>query len=84
VSEGGPDHEPPGLEEERARRLARFSAWAQVGGLVFLAVVSLGLLPRVLSGAFPGLGEAAQVPVVLLAVAVPILLLVVAAFRLPR
>jgi hypothetical protein len=84
VTPDEPDREPPGLEEERARRLSRFSAWAQVGGLVFLAVVSLGFLPRILSSAFPALGEAAEIPVVLLAVAVPLVLLVVAAFRLPR
>jgi cytochrome bd-type quinol oxidase subunit 2 len=79
------DQRPPELdEEERARRAARFLAWAQAGGLVFLAVIAMGMLPRVLSEVFPGLGEIAAVPVMLVAIAVPIFLLMVAAFKLPR
>jgi hypothetical protein len=85
VTEEGPDREPPGLDDPaRARRLARLSRWLQAGGITFLAVISLGMLPRILASAFPGLGDAVAVPVMLVAIAVPILLLVVAAFRLPR
>ena len=88
MTDRDPDPEPPdldpALEEERARRVARFSRWAQAGGFVFLAVIALGMLPRVLAAVFPGLGDVAAVPVMLLAIAVPILLLIVAAFRLPR
>ena len=81
----GPEREPPGLDDPaQARRLARLSRWLQAGGLTFLAVIALGMLPRILSSAFPGLGDAAAVPVMLLAIAVPIVLLVVAALRLPR
>ncbi|HEX9242476.1 MAG TPA: hypothetical protein VF875_08555 [Anaeromyxobacter sp.] len=84
MTDPGLDPESPEIEEERARRAARFFAWAQAGGLTFLAVVSLGMLPSVLAAVFPGLGDIAAVPVMLLAIAVPILLLIVAAFRLPR
>jgi hypothetical protein len=80
--------ENPGPSEpddaERARRLARFSAWAQAGGLTFLAVIAMGMLPRVLSAVFPGLGEIAAVPAMLIAIAIPIFLLMVAAFKIPR
>jgi hypothetical protein len=72
------------LELERARRLRRLSAFLQAGGIAFLAVVSLGLLPTILAGSYPGAGEKAAVAVWILAPAVPIALLVVAAFRLPR
>jgi hypothetical protein len=69
---------------ERSRRLRRFSAWAQAGGAAFLAVVSLGLLPAILSAAYPAAGERLAVAVWVAAPAIPIALLVVAAFRLPR
>lgn len=78
----GPD--APALEAERARRLRRFSAFAQAGGAAFLAVVSLGLLPTILAGAYPAAGEELAVAVWIAAPAIPIALLVVAAFRLPR
>ena len=80
--------EPPELEAEsdleRARRLRRFSAYVQAGGAGFLAVVSLGLLPTILASAYPAAGERLAVAVWVLAPAIPIALLVVAAFRLPR
>jgi hypothetical protein len=85
LTDPAPDREPPELDEdERRRQLARFSRWAQAGGIAFLAVISLGMLPRILAVVFPGLGDVAAVPVMLLAIAVPIFLLIVAAFRLPR
>ena len=84
----GPEREPPGLEdpddEERRRRLARMLRWLQAGGIAFLAVIALGMLPRILDALSPGLGEAAVVPATLAAIAVPIVLLVVAALRLGR
>ncbi len=73
--------EPP---DERVRRLRRVSAFLQAGGIAFLAVVSLGLLPTILAASFPAAGEKAAVAVWIVAPAVPIALLVVAAFRLPR
>ncbi len=89
--EGAPDREPdspepdsPEVEAERARRLRRLSALLQAGGIVFLAVVSLGLLPTILAASYPAAGEEAAVAIWVLAPAVPIALLVVAAFRLPR
>jgi hypothetical protein len=79
------DPPPPDLvDEERVRRVARWSAWAQAGGLVFLAVVAMGLLPQALSAAFPGVGDIAAVPLMMVAIAVPIFLLMVAAFKIPR
>jgi hypothetical protein len=78
-----PDLDPEG-EAERSRRARRFAAFAQAGGIAFLAVVSLGLLPTILAGSYPGLGEKAAVAVWIIAPAVPIALLVVAAFRFPR
>lgn len=87
-----PDRDPaspaledsPELEAERARRARRFSSFAQAGGLAFLAVVSLGLLPTILSASYPAAGEQAAVLVWVVAPAVPIALLVVAALRFPR
>jgi hypothetical protein len=79
--DAAPDAEAP---EERARRLRRLSAFLQAGGITFLAVVSLGLLPTILAASYPGAGEKVAVAVWILAPAVPIALLVVAAFRLPR
>ena len=72
------------LREERERRLRRFSSWAQAGGLVFLAVVTLGLIPGVIEDAVPAAGPTAAVVIWVLAPAVPITLLVVAAFRFRR
>ncbi len=81
-----PAEEPdsPALDAERARRARRFSAWVQAGGIAFLAVVSLGLLPTILAASYPAAGEKAAVAIWVLAPAVPIALLIVAAFRLPR
>jgi uncharacterized membrane protein YqjE len=82
----GPEREPdsPELEEERARRLARFSRWAQAGFLAFLAVVALGFLPSVIAAVWPAARHEATVLVMIVAPAVPIVLLVVAALRLRR
>ncbi len=82
-----PEREPAPTEEDeraRARRLRWFSRFAQAGGIAFLAVVSLGLLPTIISASYPALGAKVAVAVWVLAPAVPIALLVVAAFRLPR
>ncbi len=82
----GPDAEPdsPELDEERARRRRRFAAWAQAGGIAFLAVVSLGLLPSIIARVHPAAGDRAAVVVWIAAPAIPIALLVVAALRLRR
>jgi hypothetical protein len=80
-----PDEElTPEQEAERARRLRRFWALVQAGGIVFLAVASLGLLPTVLSAWFPELAPRVAAAVWLLAPALPVALLVVAAIRLRR
>jgi hypothetical protein len=74
----------PELEAERARRARRFWAYAQAGGMAFLAVVALGLLPTILSASYPGAGERAAILVWIVTPAIPIGLLVVAALRFPR
>jgi hypothetical protein len=86
-----PDREPappledsPELEAERARRARRFWSYAQAGGLAFLAVASLGLLPTILAASYPAAGERAAVLVWIVTPAIPIALLVVAALRFPR
>jgi len=73
-------------EEEvaRALRARRFWAAAQAGGIAFLAVTSLGLLPNIVSRWFPALGPLASVVVWIAAPAISITLLVVFARRLPR
>jgi hypothetical protein len=79
------DPRPPDEDDpERARRLQRLSRYVQAGGVVFLAVVSLGLLPTILAASSPALGERAAMAVWLVAPAIPVGLLVVAALRLPR
>lgn len=80
------DPRDPGgfAEEERARAVRTLSRRLQAGGAVFLAVVSLGLLPAVLSSVSPGLGRAASVAAWIAAPAVGLALLVFAALRLRR
>ena len=70
--------------EERARAIRRLVRRLQAGGIAFLAVVCLGLLPAVLSAEWPALGRVATFAVWVVAPAIPIGLLVFAAFRLPR
>lgn len=89
MTEQRPDREPelPRLDEEdpeRARRLRRFWNLVQAGGIVFLAVAALGLIPAIVSGTFPALGARLSVLVWIVAPALPIALLVVAAVRLRR
>ena len=71
-------------EAERARALRTLSRRLQAGGMAFLAVVSLGLLPAVLSTVWPSLGHAATFAIWVIAPAIPIGLLVFAALRLRR
>jgi hypothetical protein len=83
---GGPDRDPAaGLTgEERARAVRRLVRRLQAGGIAFLAVVCLGFLPAVLATEWPALGRVATFGVWVVAPAIPIGLLVFAAFRLPR
>jgi hypothetical protein len=71
-------------DAERARAIRTLVRRLQAGGIAFLAVVCLGLLPAVLSTEWPALGHAATFAVWIVAPAIPIGLLVFAAFRLPR
>jgi hypothetical protein len=74
------DEEDP----ERARRLRRIGGLLQAGGIVFLAVTALGLIPSIVGASFPALGARLSVLVWIVAPAIPIALLVVAAVRLRR
>lgn len=86
---GGPEREPDlaRLDEQdpdRPRRLRRLGMLLQAGGIVFLAVAALGLIPTIVSSSYPALGARLAVLVWIVAPAIPIALLVVAAFRLRR
>ena len=71
-------------DEERARATRRLVHRLQVGGIAFLAVVVLGMLPALLSTRWPELGRAASVAVWFLAPAIGVSLLVFAVIRLRR
>jgi hypothetical protein len=80
-----PDLAPLDEEDpERARRLRRLATFLQAGGVAFLAVVALGLLPTIVGASFPALGARLAALVWIVAPAIPIALLVVAAVRLRR
>jgi hypothetical protein len=83
---GGKEPDPAaGLTEaERARAVRTLVHRLQAGGIAFLAVVCLGLLPAVLSTEWPALGHAATFAIWVVAPAIPIGLLVFAASRLRR
>lgn len=77
--------DPGGFDEaERARAVRTLSRRLQAGGLVFLAVVSLGLLPSVLSSVSPALGRSASIAAWIVAPLASLALLVFAALRLRR
>ncbi len=71
-------------DEERARAKRTLLHRLQAGGLAFLAVLCLGLLPSVLGAGWPALGRAAQVAAWVLGPAIPLALLVFAVLRLRR
>lgn len=82
-----PDLDPLGTDKDdpdAARRLRRTWQAVQAGGIAFLAVALLGLLPTIIYAWFPALGPQAAVAVWIVAPAIPIALLVLAALRLPR
>ncbi len=71
-------------DEERARASARLVHRLLVGGIAFLAVVVLGMLPALLSKESPALGRTAALGIWIVAPAIPLGLLVVAGMRLRR
>jgi hypothetical protein len=80
-----PERTPDDLsEEERARAARKLVARLQVGGIVFLGVVALGLLPAALAAVSPPLGRAATAAAWVIAPLVTVGLLVFAALRLRR
>ena len=77
--------DPSGFTDaERARARGILSRWLQAGGIVFLAVVALGLLPTVLGAVSPALGRAAAAGAWVVAPLLVVGLLVFAALRLRR
>ncbi len=82
---GAPGRDPAeGLtDEERARASARLVQRLLVGGIAFLAVVVLGMLPAALSKESPSLARLASTGAWVLAPAIGIAVLVFAALR-PR
>jgi hypothetical protein len=85
-SRGAPGRDPAAelTDEERARASRRLVHRLLAGGIAFLAVVCLGMLPAVLGREWPGLGRAASIAVWFVAPAIPVALLVFAALRLRR
>lgn len=77
-------HDREAEEAERARRARRVLFLLQAGGVVFLAVVALGLLPRILSAVSPALGRSAAEAVWIVAPLLGLGLLAFAALRLRR
>jgi hypothetical protein len=71
-------------DEERARAKRTLVHRLQAGGLAFLAVVILGLLPAALSPEWPALGRAVRIGAWFVAPAIPVALLVYAVLRLRR
>jgi hypothetical protein len=85
--EGGerPERTPGDIDEaERARATRTLVRRLQLGGIVFLAVVSLGLLPAALAAVSPALGRAASGAAWVVAPLLTVALLVFAALRLRR
>ncbi len=70
--------------EEYARAKRRLVNRLQAGGIVFLAVVVLGMLPAVLASRSPALGHAATVAAWFVAPVLGLALLVFAVLRLRR
>jgi hypothetical protein len=70
--------------EELARARARLVHRLLAGGIAFVAVVCLGMLPAALSREWPAVGRVAAVAAWIVAPALPLALLVVAALRLRR
>ena len=83
---GVPERDPAAelTPEERARATRRLVHRLLWGGIVFLAVVVLGLLPATLSPWSPALARAASIAAWILAPVLGLALLVFALLRLRR
>jgi hypothetical protein len=80
-----PERTPEDLsDEERARGRRVLVTRLQVGGIVFLGVVALGLLPTALSAISPELGRRAAGAAWILAPLAGLALVLFAALRLRR
>ena len=77
--------DPSGFgEAERARAARTLARRLQAGGIAFLVVLALGMLPRILGAISPDLGRAATVAAWVGAPLVVLGLLAFAALRLRR
>jgi hypothetical protein len=80
-----PERTPEDLDEaERARGLRKLSRLLQAGGVVFLVVVSLGLLPEILAERAPALSRALSLAMWIVAPVLTLGLVVLTALRLRR
>ena len=83
---GPPERDPRAdvTDEELARAKRRLVNRLQMGGIVFLAVVVLGMLPAALAPRWPALGRAIAVGGWIAAPVLGVALLVFAVLRLRR
>jgi hypothetical protein len=83
---GAPPPDPAAdvTDEELARAKRRLLNRLQAGGIVFLAVIVLGMLPAALASRWPELGRAASVAAWFVGPALGVALLVFAVLRLRR
>jgi hypothetical protein len=80
-----PERTPGDIDEaERARATRTLVRRLQLGGIVFLAAVSLGLLPTALAAVSPALARVASGAAWVVAPLLALALLVYAALRLRR
>jgi hypothetical protein len=80
-----PERTPEDLDEaERARGLRKLSRLLQAGGVVFLVVVSLGLLPEIFAERAPALSRALSLAMWIVAPVLTLGLVVLTALRLRR
>ena len=77
--------EPDGDDLERAAARARTAlGFLQLGGIAFVAVIAVGLVPRIVAARWPALAGVAQLGALAAAVLVAICSVVVGAMRLRR
>jgi hypothetical protein len=76
--------EPDRDDEQAAQRARAALGFLQLGGIAFVAVIALGLAPRIVAARWPALGGVAQVGALVAAVLVAIGSVVMGTVRLRR